>query len=1226
MVFLGMQRVGTVFRAFFRKGKKRKSDREEDLSLDVADLPKGPSWPGGSLFGCDVCSLIICDDEAKSIAENDGEEKPRFTFGRYHCQECRDFDVCSACFSESFVEDHVATYHQEEPFTLTVPKEYLFVEETVSNGEHVKRVVRDDSVVPSIARYQHTTTLEYSGRVAVGFRETENSDRVQWVTFGEIGAQAELASLALQDLLQLPVQFGDKVPGEPFSAKNECFEAPIYGGMSVRSLIADLSLLLCGPGLISAHIHPSADEATARSLFEVMAGICLFVSGGAAVCPAVIISNFLDVGEGKQKPVVVWMGMDPMPSDVKALSSDERMLLLDWKELLQRGKEVARSKRLGIRESFDVPLYHRMDVITIVFSSGTTGAPKGIPICDHCWRGHLESAPPASHTSCAIAYQPFSLSGPRQNYYHRNIVGARTFLCPNPARLYDDLLLCRPTIFSGPPRVFQELYQTYLQVKAKLIADAEDAEEPLPDAAAAEVANARIREMLGGRVAGVSRGGAPTSSIVRDWLYVCFADYHVNESYGLTECSAITFNGWINPNVQVRLTDWGEYKSTDRPYPRGLVWVKADHQISGYYKKDMGSDTLSEDGYFCTGDIGEMVENGVQLRLLGRQKELVKLSHGEFVRPVHLENLFLDEITSRDSSFGVTQIYVHADSLYPLLVALCVVPGDDLPKVQREEKERAIELLLGGIGVDRHLRRWETPVRVRVIHEAFSKTNGLLTDSLKPSRRKIVAKYDHLLSSMLDDASQSVSEDLLAALASYHENRELLTSQLPSMLNVDSIAAVQLASRIRANFGVNVPASAIAVCSSGASLVELFGLLRSGELLPEAALAWTRANEQSRFLASDMLLPQQVVDSLEGCSGGVDSPQLLPMDTFHVLLTGATGFVGGHLLAEILRHFPKAVVHCIVRRSAIQTAKERLLSSLEKRLCLTEAFANRIVTEEGDLAAPDLGLASSTWKELTDTVSWVVHAGALVNAVMPYTKHRCTNVIATRELLVFCVEGIPKHLDFISSMSVYSTQRDVSEMTRITPETLPISGYGRSKAVGDLLVNAAVEAGLSATIHRLGYIGPHSETGAANEKDWLSVLLQGVRELHVMPPCSSSMQLLSVDTFCKAFLFLSRKRAVDDLVAYHYSSEETVSIGEVLDCWRERVTAVGGREVDLVSLEVWRRLLAQSSLEELKSLFSNGIPDRVGRSVELTTKALRRFGSDMELFRPPLPQQCLVPL
>jgi thioester reductase-like protein len=180
--------------------------------------------------------------------------------------------------------------------------------------------------------------------------------------------------------------------------------------------------------------------------------------------------------------------------------------------------------------------------------------------------------------------------------------------------------------------------------------------------------------------------------------------------------------------------------------------------------------------------------------------------------------------------------------------------------------------------------------------------------------------------------------------------------------------------------------------------------------------------------------------------------------------------------------------------------------------------------------------------------------------------------------------------------------------------------------VGDILVKSAVDAGLSACIHRLGYIGPHSKTGACNEKDWLSVLLEGVRELAAMPPCSSAMQVLPVDALCKAFLVLSGKRAAEGIVAYHYTCEGTVPIADVLDCWKERILSAGGRDVDVVSLVAWRRLLAQSSLEQLKSLFSNGIPDRVGRPVALTSAALRHFGAGGDLFQTPAPLQCLIQL
>ena len=87
---------------------------------------------------------------------------------------------------------------------------------------------------------------------------------------------------------------------------------------------------------------------------------------------------------------------------------------------------------------------------------------------------------------------------------------------------------------------------------------------------------------------------------------------------------------------------------------------------------------------------------------------------------------------------------------------------------------------------------------------------------------------------------------------------------------------------------MQVPAAAVAICSSGAGLLELFGLIRAGELLPQDAVAWARSNEQSHTLAEDLLLPQQVKASLER-SDAMATPELREEDALEVLLTGATG-------------------------------------------------------------------------------------------------------------------------------------------------------------------------------------------------------------------------------------------------------------------------------------------------------------------------------------------------
>jgi myxalamid-type nonribosomal peptide synthetase MxaA len=220
-----------------------------------------------------------------------------------------------------------------------------------------------------------------------------------------------------------------------------------------------------------------------------------------------------------------------------------------------------------------------------------------------------------------------------------------------------------------------------------------------------------------------------------------------------------------------------------------------------------------------------------------------------------------------------------------------------------------------------------------------------------------------------------------------------------------------------------------------------------------------------------------------------------------VLLTGATGFLGSHLLAELLARTSARIV-CLVRAVDEEQGRHALRAALERYGL--RAPEERIVPLPGDLSLPRLDLSRAAWGELADTLDAIYHCGAQVNYAYPYEALRAANVDGTRELLRLSVEGRAKALHHVSSLSVLEggarPRGSALPEEPLSPGARGIAGgYRQSKWVAERLVQAAVERGLPAAVYRPGWITGSSRTGAPNEADFLIRLVVGSLQAGVAP-------------------------------------------------------------------------------------------------------------------------------
>ncbi|KNC51165.1 amino acid adenylation domain-containing protein [Thecamonas trahens ATCC 50062] len=259
-------------------------------------------------------------------------------------------------------------------------------------------------------------------------------------------------------------------------------------------------------------------------------------------------------------------------------------------------------------------------------------------------------------------------------------------------------------------------------------------------------------------------------------------------------------------------------------------------------------------------------------------------------------------------------------------------------------------------------------------------------------------------------------------------------------------------------------------------------------------------------LAGEVVLPSEICAPASGevpRASGAGSFLAPPV----VFLTGATGFVGSFLLAELLAN-TRAEVKCLVRASDEASGRARLDVGASKFGLPPPAatYGERVRVVVGELGPHMFGLTSDAFSVLARSVDVIIHNGAGVNFVYPYSALKGPNVIGTQEVLrLACFGAIggdaatPVH--FISTLSTLDTDARVISETDVFPrwERL-VSGYSQSKWVGEQIVALArCERGVPASIYRLGRIAPHSQTGAGSHDDLLTRVLKGCVETKFVP-------------------------------------------------------------------------------------------------------------------------------
>lgn len=300
-------------------------------------------------------------------------------------------------------------------------------------------------------------------------------------------------------------------------------------------------------------------------------------------------------------------------------------------------------------------------------------------------------------------------------------------------------------------------------------------------------------------------------------------------------------------------------------------------------------------------------------------------------------------------------------------------------------------------------------------------------------------------------------------------------------------------------------------------------------------------------------------------------------DPGEILLTGATGFLGAHLLSELLAS-TTARVWCLVRARDAADAMRRMAGAAA-RYELAAPPAGRVVPLPGDLSAPRLGLSEAAFRDLARGTDVIYHAGALVNFIYPYQELRAANVAGTREVirLAGLYRGVPVH--YMSSTAVLAGLgvagvRSVTEQTPLAfPERLRV-GYVETKYVAEELLRGAGQAGLPVAVYRPLDIVGSLGAGLWSTSAEMCALIRFMTDTGLAPDIDLPLDFVPVDACAAAVRHISVTQAATGR-AYHLSSPEPAPFGALVERLRDR-----GYQISSLPYADWAGELARHAADD----------------------------------------------
>jgi long-chain acyl-CoA synthetase len=444
-----------------------------------------------------------------------------------------------------------------------------------------------------------------------------------------------------------------------------------------------------------------------------------------------------------------------------------------WSEILNLGKK----NRDQVKLNSIMASIHDSDLATMLYTSGTTGTPKGVMLSHRNLFSNVYASrklAPVDQNCKALSFLPLNHIYERMLTYLYMYLGVSIYYAESIDTISDNLKEIHPEVFSSVPRLMEKVYDKILSTGEKLpaikramffwaVSLAEKFEMNNANGAwynfqlgiARKLVFSKWREALGGNIRCTVSGGAALNPKLARIFWA--AGINVLEGYGLTETSPVISVNFMEPDsacfgtvgkviegVTVKFADDGE------------ILVKGPNVMMGYYNRpDATLEAIDKEGWFHTGDIGTLID-GKFLKITDRKKEIFKTSGGKYIAPQMIENKLKESrFIEQSMVIGENQKYAAALVVpsFKFLKEYCELKG--IPYTTPEEiiKNEVIKarIMKSVELINKSLSHYETIKKIELLPYEWTVDKGELSPKLSLKRKVILDENKHLLTKIFSD-------------------------------------------------------------------------------------------------------------------------------------------------------------------------------------------------------------------------------------------------------------------------------------------------------------------------------------------------------------------------------------------------------------------------------------------------------------------------------------------
>lgn len=748
----------------------------------------------------------------------------------------------------------------------------------------------------------------------------------------------------------------------------------------------------------------------------------------------------------------------------------------------------------------------------IIFSSGTTGKPKGILV------GHSGLVNLARSQRKAF----------RITEHSRNLF----FLSINFDASISDIIV---TLTSGAALVIESTDSVELSANLMHVIEKRRVTHTDIPPSVLRVTNANDCPQC---LETIVIGGEVTDKVtVQNWAN----KVNLVNVYGPTEATVCTSlcqctEDWTVPVIgkEIQGVTYHIHDDDTLDADDGELWISGECLAIGYFKNEVLTKEkfpiVNNRRYYRTSDHVRRTDDG-NLEFIGRYDRQVKF-HGQLIELEEIESTLKLLRLVRNAAV-VKRVVSERNSKE--IIAAFVEVGDT---TDAEEATKYIRKALR-----HHLPKWMIPGHIELIQRLPKVTSGkvdysalsvmeLKNFSMQPEENYLSDKEEIVAKIMAD----------ILKISRVNPNENFFD------LGADSLDTLLLIARLQNEVKINITldqlkhhATPFAICSmsSQGKSMAMF----------------------SKELADDWkfnLIPQFVSDQSNGNT---------------VFITGATGFLGAHILAELIERedYRNRDIVCLVRCASSDHGVERIRETFS-RYNLNALNLGRVKIISGDLVLPEFGLDYKDYEKLAIVTSEVYHCAATVNMMADYETLKPQNVTATKSIVQFCLNGRRKKLNYASTLSVFvSTNLNEGvalETDRLDNPCIIYGGYGQTKYVCEkFLLNVPSEL-CGINIIRYGLLCGDTTNGISAPKDFLGMFIRGAKLVKALPVDSSGklgIDISPIDIASKMTVDIATK---SDGGIYHIASENPLSYSALC-----KAIEKNSNVKILENYEIWKDLL-----------------------------------------------------